>query len=422
MSSANIRRVKTIKYSHMLDHLVSIAEYSIFTDGYSKFANIVIYNSSDKIVRAFEMRLDIYDDNKAKIQTKTVTINNLNLRPKLFLKLKSKISLPMEAFGFNYSTIAINKDIDASYKDTSPLINPTIRSLYPALKTREGQVAIKQLEVSESIKENVIRKRHLKTHWLFLLPVIGIASIALTTIYFNSKLGSFSSSTTREKGSGELLIAEKNDFNYTITNNTLVLNEYTSKKKIKMYLDPSVFISDYSGQTIILNENCFRDSKIERFIVEGPCEIGPACFAYAYNLEYFACVNYTFKDVNYAGSVNKISSNCFFGCSKLTTFKYQETYIDIISAGAFYACSNLSNFVMPSVTRIDRQAFYKCTSFNKKINLPMSIEKIGVQSFDESSVREITFSNPYTSKEEDSFPEGSKFFGSAIYDENGREK
>ena len=42
MSSANIRRVKTIKYSHMLDHLVSIAEYSIFTDGYSKFANIVL--------------------------------------------------------------------------------------------------------------------------------------------------------------------------------------------------------------------------------------------------------------------------------------------------------------------------------------------------------------------------------------------
>ena len=68
MSSLNVKRVRTVKYSNMLDRLISIAEYSIYTDGSSKFATLIIYNSSDRLVRSFEMKLDIYDENKAKIK------------------------------------------------------------------------------------------------------------------------------------------------------------------------------------------------------------------------------------------------------------------------------------------------------------------------------------------------------------------
>ena len=418
MSSASIKRVKTVKYSNMLDRLVSVAEYSIYTDGYSKFANLLIYNSSDRTVHSFEMRLDIYDDNKTKIKTKTISINNLSLRPRLFLKLNVKVSLPMEAIGFNYHTISINSG--NSSLNNNPNSQP-IKSSYAPIKTREDQILIKQSDVQETLKENVTRKTYLKTKWLFLLPVIAISSIALTSIYFNNKLGTLTSSTTREVGDGKLSIAEKNDFNYTIDNNSITLKKYVSNSRRKLYFDPSVFIPNYTGQTIIIAEDCFRSTKIERLIIEGPCSIGSASFAYASNLEYFACVNYTFKNNDYLGDLISLSTNCFFGCTSLTTFKYQVSSFNAIPAGSFYNCDKLSNFVLPPVARIDRQAFYNCTSLSDEIILPATIEKIGIQSFDGSSIRKVTFNNPLTIKEENSFPSGSKFFGSNIYDENGRE-
>lgn len=413
---SSVRRIKTVKFSSMLDKLISIAEYSIFLDDSGKFANIVIYNSSDRLVKNFEMKLEIYDENKARIKNKTISINNLSLRPKLYLKLNSKISLPIEADGFNYLTISVNSGIDSS----SIARRNVTKGNYKPLKTRDSQIFIKNMDVSASKVENVSRKTHLKTKWLFLLPVICLASVGLTSIYYDTKVGDYASSATRISPTGKIVVAEKTDFRYSVSSTSITLSQFSSNKT-RLYFDPSVFVSNYSGQTIVLGNDLFRNSNIESLVIYGPCELNPACFAYADKLEHFSCTNYTISNSNYVGRIGKISSNCFFGCSKLKTFMYQEITANSIPAGAFYGCSDLTNFVLPSVSTIDKNAFTGCMSLGKNITIPSSVSKIGEKAYADSSINEVTFANPYTIKEENSFNSNTRFYGSTIYDEEGKE-
>lgn len=414
MNNLNVRRIKTIKFSSMLDKLVSIAEYSIFIDGNNKYATLVIYNSSDRVVKNFEMKFDFYDDNKARVGSKTVSINNLNLRPRLYLKLNVKIIMPFEAVGFNYSTLSINSGIDSS-----SLVHNKKSNDFKGIKTNSNQIYMKNMDVSNSKIENVERKTRLKTKWIYLIPIICIAAVGLTSIYYDIYASSLVSSSTRPKGSGDMVVAEKNDFSYEVDSDYIKLNKFVSKKKM-IYIDPSVF-TKYTGQTILLGENCFRETEIRKVIVYGPCEIGPACFAKSYDFEYFACTNYTSKDINYEGQLKLISANSFFGCSSLTTFAYQSSAVTRIHAGAFYYCTELENFVLPEVTSIDTKAFSNCKKLGKQIIFPSSLQRIGEAAYKDSSIVDVTFSNPYTEKASDSFNSGVKFYGSNKYDEDGKE-
>lgn len=76
------------------------------------------------------------------------------------------------------------------------------------------------------------------------------------------------------------------------------------------------------------------------------------------------------------GSITKISSAAFHGCSELTTVTIPSGVTEI-GNGAFYGCSGLTNITIPSsVTEIGDSAFYGCSELTT-VTIPSGVTEIG---------------------------------------------
>lgn len=111
------------------------------------------------------------------------------------------------------------------------------------------------------------------------------------------------------------------------------------------------------SQLKTLHSNSFSSNKkLKHFNFKGSCqleEIESDAFAYLKNLESFT----------FPKTVKTIKTNAFRGCSGMKTAEFpSDADIEVIGQGAFADCG-LTKFTVPkNVTKIDREAFNKCTA------------------------------------------------------------
>ena len=107
----------------------------------------------------------------------------------------------------------------------------------------------------------------------------------------------------------------------------------------------------------VLHSNSFSSNKkLKQFNFKGTCqleEIESDAFAYLPKLESFT----------FPKTVKTIKTNAFRGCSGMKTAEFpSDADIEVIGQGAFADCG-LTKFTVPkNVTKIDREAFNKCTA------------------------------------------------------------
>ena len=111
------------------------------------------------------------------------------------------------------------------------------------------------------------------------------------------------------------------------------------------------------SQLKVLHSNSFSSNKkLKQFNFKGTCqleEIESDAFAYLPKLESFT----------FPKTVKTIKTNAFRGCSGMKTAEFpSDADIEVIGQGAFADCG-LTKFTVPkNVTKIDREAFNKCTA------------------------------------------------------------
>lgn len=89
-------------------------------------------------------------------------------------------------------------------------------------------------------------------------------------------------------------------------------------------------------------------------------------------------------NISPASGFNKISKECFKGCTRLSSFQCPQT-VTTIGDRAFQGCSNLITFLYSEhLTAIGDEAFRYCHSL-VTVNIPKSIRKIGKKAFGDCS-------------------------------------
>lgn len=95
---------------------------------------------------------------------------------------------------------------------------------------------------------------------------------------------------------------------------------------------------------------------------------------------YNAFYNCSFKTLSIPASVTSLEEGAFIDCKQITGTVTIPSNVTIIKNSVFKGCTGISEFILGSVTKIEFQAFYNCTSLNK-INFPSSLTEIGDYAF-----------------------------------------
>ncbi len=105
------------------------------------------------------------------------------------------------------------------------------------------------------------------------------------------------------------------------------------------------------------------------------------------------------KSIDILDSVTRIEDNAFYNCTSLTGITIPDS-ITIIGDSAFHSCTSLSKITIPdSVTSIGGSAFHSCTNLTE-ITIPDSVTSIGGSAFAGcTSLTEITIPDRVTSIE-----------------------
>ena len=85
---------------------------------------------------------------------------------------------------------------------------------------------------------------------------------------------------------------------------------------------------------------------------------------------YNSSVRTEITSVNLPNTVTSLGSNCFNGCSNLTSIEIPN--VTSFGNSCFNGCSSLTSIELPSATSLDNQCFYYCTNLTE-INLPLVI-------------------------------------------------
>ena len=404
-----LRKIKTVRFSSHLDKKVSVAEYSIYDDGFDRYAKMIIFNSSSVTVYQFKMKITAFDDKNIKLNTTILDIKNIVIRPGLYLELKTKVPLPPQTDGFNYETISINTNTTPSGKNNFSKKSSELNFVLPS-----EQISIKNTDIKSKKDVNILRKVFLKAKSSIFVPLIAIGITLLTTIYFDSRVNFIQTSTVTDLTPGPYQLANRNDFDFDYENETLVLRKYKDKKD-KIYIDPGAFV-EYKGQRTIIGSACFANSRARRVVVKGNCYIENNAFYNATNLESFICTNYTVYYGSFDGELIDIGDSAFENCKSLVTVSCQTYSGENINANVFKNCTSLRDFVIASHIKIIKEgAFYGCKGLESIIEIPESVTHIESQAFLESNIKTVVFKNSLTEKQDDSFNSGTRLIGSSLY-------
>lgn len=100
----------------------------------------------------------------------------------------------------------------------------------------------------------------------------------------------------------------------------------------------------------------------------------PNYFFSSYNTTYLNALNKRLTKVS-STTATTINSNCFYGCTELTTINMPQ--LQIINDYAFYGCTKLETITLPdTLTTIYARAFYNCRKLNIT-SLPNSLTTLG---------------------------------------------